>query len=343
MPRLTKIFGQLLAAASLTLLGGAGCTKPATTVSGSESRHLGIARQYGLSYLPLLVMEQQHLIEKHAQAAGLAAPTIEWTTLNGGAAATDALLSRSVDFIATGVTPLIVLWSKSGGEVKGLAALDSSPVVLNTANPGVHSLHDFSARDRIAVPAVKVSIQAVLLEMAAAREFGATEFSRLDHLTVGMRHADAAAALASGQSDINAHLASPPYTARELHNPHVRSVFNSFQLLGGPHTFDVLSTTGDFYARNPKTCAAVLAALEEAMAFIERDKQAAAELYLKATASREPLEDIVAQLNDPSLRFATTPMRVEAFGDFLYRTGAIKTKPSWKDLFFPLIQNQPGS
>ena len=39
---------------------------------------------------------------------------------------------------------------------------------LNTANPDIKSIKDFTERDRIAVPSIKVSVQAVLLQMAAA-------------------------------------------------------------------------------------------------------------------------------------------------------------------------------
>jgi NitT/TauT family transport system substrate-binding protein len=325
----------------------AGCReqppRPGALSHASEVTEVRIARQHGLGYLPLVIMQEQGLIEKQARAEGLGEIKTTWTTLTGGAAATDALLSESVDYIATGVTPLITLWAKSGQEVKGVAALDSSPVVLNTVNPGVKSLRDLTERDRIAVPAVKVSIQAVILQMAAAKEFGEKSYARLDPLTVTMKHPDAAGALLSGHSEISAHLASPPFSRAELKDPRVHAVLNSFDVLGGPHTLNILSTTRGFYERNPKTYAAVTAALEEAMDFIAREREAAADLYLKSTGSRESRDEIVAQLADPSLSYASTPRNVARFSDFMYRTGAIQTQPDWKDLFFPPLHSRPGS
>ena len=49
---------------------------------------------------------------------------------------------------------------------------------------------DFTKKDKIAVPTVKVSTQAIVLQMAAAKEFGQAEYTRLDKLTVSLSHPD---------------------------------------------------------------------------------------------------------------------------------------------------------
>ena len=36
-----------------------------------EMAEINVAQQYGISYLPLMIMEDQKLIEKHAKAAGV--------------------------------------------------------------------------------------------------------------------------------------------------------------------------------------------------------------------------------------------------------------------------------
>ncbi|HEY6838875.1 MAG TPA: ABC transporter substrate-binding protein [Geobacteraceae bacterium] len=310
----------------------------------AEVKEVRIAKQYGLGYLPLIVMEEQHLIEKHARKAGLGDVKVTWATLGGGSATNDALLSGSVDYIASGVAPLIVLWAKSGGTVRGAAALDTTPLYLNTNNPGVKSIRDLSDRDRVALPAVKVSIQAIVLQMAAAKAFGQDQFARLDKLTVSMKHPDAMAALLSGKSEVSGHLTSPPFMLQELENPRVHRILNSYDVLGGPHTFNVLSTTKRFYEKNPRTYAAVFAALEEANAFIKKNKRSAAEIYIRLTRTNEPVEDILALLNKPELGYSTTPVNVSKFADFMHRTGTIKTKPKeWKELFFPNLYDRQGS
>lgn len=303
----------------------------------AEVSEVRIAKQYGLGYLPLIVLEDQKLIEKYAKDAGLGDIKVTWATVGGGGAANDALLSGSVDYISTGVAPLVLLWGKSNGEVKGVAAFNNSPLILNTSNPAVRTLRDFTEKDRIALPTVKVSIQAILLQIAAAREFGEDKFDKLDSLTVSMKHPDGAAALLSGGSEITAHLTGSPFAYAELKDPRVHKVFDSYELLGGPHTFLVLTSTEDFQKKNPKTFAAVFAALQEAIAFVQANHQKAAETYLRITGSKETPEAILAQLDDPQLTFSTTPQGIEAFSDFMYKTGAIKVRAkSWREIFFPI-------
>jgi NitT/TauT family transport system substrate-binding protein len=289
-------------------------------------------------------MEEQKLVEKHARAAGLGDIKVSWATLGGGGAVNDALLSGSVDYIASGVAPLIVLWDKSKGAAKGVSALISSPNYLNTNNPAVKTIRDFTDKDRIGLPTVKVSIQAIILQMAAAKEFGQDNFAKLDKLTVTMKHPDAMAALLSGRSEITGHLTSPPFMFQELDDKRVHTVLNSYDVLGGPHTFNVLTTTKAFHDNNPKTYAAVFAALEEAVTYINKNKKAAAEIYRSASKTKESLDDLVKEVNQPSLSYTTTPLNITKFSDFMYRTGTIKTKPnSWKDLFFPNVHGKQGS
>ncbi len=313
-------------------------------IAAAEVTQVRIAKQYGLGYLPLIVMEEQKLVEKHAKASGLGDIKVIWATLGGGGAVNDALLSGSVDYVSSGVAPLIILWAKTNGKVKGVAALDSSPLYLNTNNAAIKSINDFTDKDRIALPTVKVSIQAIVLQMAAAKAFGNQNYARLDRLTVSMKHPDGMAALLSGRSEVIAHLTSPPFMFQELDDKRVHTVLNSFDVLGGPHTFNVLSTTKTFYEANPNTYAAVFAALEEAISFIQKNKRAAVDIYIKSSKTKESPNDLFAQINHPSLSYTTTPLNITKFSDFMYQTGSIKTKPkNWKDLFFPNVHGKKGS
>ena len=180
--------------------------------------------------------------------------------------------------------------------------------------------------------------------MAAAKQFGQKSYEKLDKLTVSMKHPDAQAALLSPKSEITAHFASPPFMFQELKDPRVHTIVNSFDLLGGPHTFDVVWAHGKFHNANPKTYAAVLAALEEAIAFINKDKHAAAELYVKASKSKEPVEVIHCYLTKEPIGYTTTPHNITTYSDFMYETGSITTRPkSWKDLFFANVHGKQGS
>src|SRR6516165_11977389 len=177
--------GSVLAGLTLTLLAA-----PAL----AQVPEIRFARQFSMGYLQFNVMEKHQLVEKHAKAAGIPEVKVVWATFNSPAAMNDALLSGSVDIVSGGVPGLLTIWARTQGTanaVKGVTAFSSQPILLNARNPRVTSIADFTESDRIAVPAVKISVQAMMLQMAAARQWGQANFARLDPLTVGMSPPDA--------------------------------------------------------------------------------------------------------------------------------------------------------
>jgi NitT/TauT family transport system substrate-binding protein len=238
------------------------------------------------------------------------------------------------------------VWAKTRGnfDVRGVAAITAMPIALVTTNPAVKSLKDFTDKDRIALPSVKSSIQAATLQIAAEKEFGAGKHEQLDVLTVSMKHPDAYAALASGRSEVTAHFGSPPFQQQELLLPNARKITDSYEALGGAVTFNVAWAKAAFREKNPKVYGAFIAALKEADAFIEANPEDAARIHLaeeKGTAGEALILSIV---KDPASRFTITPLNTIKYADFLFRTGGIKAKAeSWKDLYFPELQAEPGS
>ncbi|MEP6941489.1 MAG: ABC transporter substrate-binding protein [Betaproteobacteria bacterium] len=311
----------------------------------AEMSEIKVAKQYGIGYLQLMLMEEGKLIEKHAKAAGVDV-TVTWATFAGTNVMIDAVLSNSLQFASGGVPGMITVWSRTRDNlgVRGVGAINSMPIYLNSRNPAVKTVKDFTDKDRIALPAVKVSIQAMTLQMAAEKAFGEGQQGRLDPLTVTMGHPDAQVALLSGQSEINAHFGSPPFQYQQLRNPAIHTVVNSYDVLGGPATFNVVWTTSKFRNENPKLYDAFVKALDEATAMINTDRQKAAEAYLRLSKDKDSVQEIVAMLNDPQIVYTTTPQNIMKYVDFMFKTGTIKIKPdSWKDLFFPNAQTLPGS
>ena len=129
----------------------------AASAAFAEMAEIKVAQQYGISYLPLMVMEEQKLIEKHAKALGVDV-AVGWAKFAGGNVMNDALLSNSMQFASGGVGPLITLWSRTRGnlDVKAVAAINSMPLYLNSRNPAVKTIMDLTDKDKIALPAVKV-------------------------------------------------------------------------------------------------------------------------------------------------------------------------------------------
>src|SRR5882672_11890244 len=83
--------------------------------AAAEQGEVKIVKQYGLPYLPLMVMESEKLVEKHAEAAGLGTVKLSLVTVNGAAEAADVLLSSTADIIGSGATALATLWVKTKG------------------------------------------------------------------------------------------------------------------------------------------------------------------------------------------------------------------------------------
>ncbi|MDR1957193.1 MAG: ABC transporter substrate-binding protein [Treponema sp.] len=333
-----KTMKLLVLAALLPLAAGATYAKGQRD-SGSRGQQtlLRISKQYGVNYLPLIVLEGRKLIEKNAAEAGLGDVTVEWVTFGGGATANDALLSGTVDLISGGIAPFVRLWDKTGGNVKSLGTLDQSPLIFNSSNPDVRVLADFTERDRIAVPSVKVSIQALVLQAQAAKEFGRENYDKIDHLTVALSHPDALVALTSGKSEITAHFTNEPFASVEQQNPGIHQVFTSYDVFGARHSTNLVSTTADFYNKNPALAAVILKSLKEADEWISANRAEAAQLYLDVTKSNEPVELLLSIISREEITYATAPLNVTFFSDFLYETGAIERKPSQDELFFPIV------
>ncbi|MEE5055854.1 ABC transporter substrate-binding protein [Pseudomonas alliivorans] len=324
--RLAKALG--LAA---TLITGS-LLAPGTAQAEGEIR---IAEQFGIVYLLLNVVRDQQLIEKHGKEDGLEIK-VDWTQLSGGSAVNDALLSGSIDIAGAGVGPLLTIWDRTLGRqnVKAVASLGNFPYYLVSNNPKVKSIADFTEKDRIAVPAVSVSVQSRYLQYAAARQWGDKEFARLDKYTLSLPHPDAAASLIAGGTELTGHFSNPPYQDQELRNPNVHVVLNTYDLFG-PNSPTVLFATEKFRNENPKTYKAFIEALSEAEQFVRKDIGAAADTYLRVTKSKIDRPELLKIIDRPEFQFTITPKNTYPLAEFLYRVGAIKNKPaSWKDYFF---------
>jgi NitT/TauT family transport system substrate-binding protein len=302
----------------------------------------------GVGFLPLLVMQKYGLIEKYAKDAGIANLKVRWINIGGPAVMNDALLSGSADFIAAGPPSFLILWDRTitSAKVKGVAAMTSLPMYLNTRNPALKKLDDLTDRDRIAVTSIKVSIPSLVMQMFARRKYGPGDIYHFDKLTVTMTHPDGVVALLSGSGAVDAHFTSPPFAQRELKDPRIHTILTTDDVMGGSTTFTMVSTTTKFRDRNPKVFGAVLKALEEANRRIIADKKTAAEILLASTGGEKgfSVNEIVEVLNDPHVKFTTTPENVMKYATFMHDVGSIKNRPaSWKDLFFPEIHGAPGT
>ena len=320
------------------LLGAAGIAA-ALGPAAAQQPEIRISRTTTMAYLPLMVVEHEKLLEKHAAQAGIPNLKVSVHTFTGPSAQFDALFSGNVDVVAVGSTALITLWARTKGpanEVKGISALASMPITLSTKNPNVKSIRDFTDKDRIAVPSVNVSFQAMLLQMAAAKEWGTDSYKKLDHLTVGLGQMDAVAAMAQPNHEVNSDFATPPFLYIEREMPGVRPIITMKEILGENGTIGTAATTTRFREGKPELYKVLLAALQEAMQIIASDKGRAVDGYIGATGDRKTARDMLLRIaNDPDVEFTMTPRAMKSYAEFMYKTGTIKRLPDkWSDLFF---------
>jgi NitT/TauT family transport system substrate-binding protein len=312
--------------------------------AAAESNQIAVAQQYGVSFLPLMVMERDKLVEKHAKAAGLGELQVSWVKVAGPSVMNDGVISGALSFIAVGAPSMITLWDKTNGQVKGVSAMTTYPLYLITRNANVKSVRDFSDKDKIAVPSIKVSTQAIMLQMLAAKEYGDADWAHFDPYTVALSHPDAVLALTNSSAGVNAHFSSSPFYEQEIKLPGMHLLTTNYEILGGPATAVVIAASAKYRDANPKSYKAFFDALTEAIDTINKDKRAAAKAYLElAKDTKNSVEDIYAMISARDYAYTLAPQKVFKTAEFMNRIGTVKHKPaSWKDLFFPEVQGLQG-
>ncbi|MES2975304.1 MAG: ABC transporter substrate-binding protein [Pseudomonadota bacterium] len=318
--------------AALGLAGGL-----ALPTAAHAEGQLRIAEQFGIVYLLLNIAQDQKLVEKYGKAAGVDIK-VEFVKLSGGSAVNDALLSGNIDIAGAGVGPLLTIWDRTLGKqnVRGVASLGNFPNYLVSNNPSVKSIADLTEKDRIALPAVGVSVQSRILQLASSKLWGEKEYARLDKLQVALPHPDAAAAIIKGGTEITAHFGNPPFQEQELAgNPNARIILNSYDVLGGPASATVLYATEKFRSENPKTYKAFIDGLTDAAKLVAANPELAADIFIRTNKSSLDRAFLLKIIKSPEVQFKIAPQNTFVLADFLHRVGAIRNKPaSARDYFF---------
>jgi NitT/TauT family transport system substrate-binding protein len=318
-----------------------------TSTPRAEVTELRMATQFGIGTLPMVIVQQKQLLEKHLAKAGLDQIKVTWRQFPGGGPMNDGLLSGSLDIVSAGTTVFVTLWAKAAGTpsaVRGIGGVSTLPLYLLTRDPDVKKIEDLGDKDRVAVTTLKVSVHAILLQMAAEKIWGAGNSGRLDRLIVQIPHGDAAAAMISGAGEINNHFSAPPFQNIEIKKAGIRRISSAQDILGAPATYMVAYSTERFRRDNPKTYQAFVNALKEAQEIVKNNPADAAKIYLDNSKDNISLDEVVAIIKDPGSSFDMAPSNVLTFAKFMAKQGVIKVSPiSWQEMFFPEVQNLSGS
>ncbi len=348
MIKVTRLQGsrmKKLAVVSLATVMTAGLAGPAA----AESDEVRFAQQFGLLYLPMHAVVSHKMVETCAKEKGLGDVKVSMHRFSGGAAVNQALLSKNVDFAAGGIGPLLKVWDKTKGRlnVKAMTNLAAMPLKLNTNDSRVKNLEDYVGLTdhKIATPSVKVSIQAVVLQMAAEKKWGKGNAFKLDDMTVSMKHPSAMAALLAGGQAVKSHFATLPTSWNELNSGKVHNVITSYDVLGGRHSTVAMYTTEAWKNDNPMLYECVWTSFRKGIDWINEDKKRAAGLYHSFTKSKLDLADVEKMLTTPGeMDYTVQPERTMQFAEFLHSIGSIDNMPeSWKDYYWENNYDQKGS
>lgn len=283
-----------------------------------------VAQQFGLGYAPLVVMQEQKLIEKYYPAA-----KVEWAQLGSGGAIREAMASGQVDVGSMGVPPYLIAWANDY-DFRVISALCEMPLGMQTNRPEVKSLKDITPDMKIATPSPG-SIQHILLSMASEKELG--DPMALDRNVIAMAHPDGASALIN-HIEIAAHFTSPPYIFVELEAEGIHQVVDAEKdAFGEPFTFLVTTGTAAFRQRNPELFSAVKKALEEAIDIMENNPESVADIV--APTMNLDKETYLKYCNWPGVRFVTNPRGMLKFLDFMNKAGYVnKMTQNERDLIW---------
>ena len=217
-------------------------------------------------------------------------------------------------------------------------------MTLYTINPNVKTIADFKETDRIAVPTVRLSFNAMMLQMAADELWN--DPHRLDHLTVALGHPDAVTALSAGygKASITAHIAVQPFTDRGLKLPGAHIITDSRKVFGGPLTQITLLGDEADQGQEPD---AVQGRRQRARANRSRSPMltSAPPRCCGRRRRRRPTTS-TTWWPSSTIRASSSPRsRTGSLSSrhFLNRTGTMKAKlGSWKELFWETAHQQQG-
>lgn len=281
----------------------------------STGGRIAIAEQFGLAYAPLQIMRELKLIEKNLPEAEIA-----WKQLGNTAVIREAMLAGEINVGFMAIPPFLIGWDK-GMPWKIACGLSTSPVGL-VANTGrIKSLKDFSKEDRIAVPQPG-SVQHILLSMACEKEFG--DSHRLDNLLVTLAHPEGMAALLSGRN-VTAHFTTPPYLLKELEVDGMHQVLTGRDAAGTDFTFIIGVATEEFHNKFPGLYAGFLKSVEEAVEFIGRSPDKAAQML--ADAYNMPETELKEYFTREDAGYGLEISGVDEFAGFMKRNGYISRLP----------------
>ena len=350
MKKLTKILSLLLAAAMVLSLAACGSAAAPAASDASQSSQtsdasqaseaaapkdekpltLHVAYQYGLAYAPLILVQQNELIEKaYSEATG---KTVEvfWDQMSSGADINVGIASGNLDVGFMGVAPAITGISKKVG-YKIFTNLSGQEHGMMTNDPELQSLADLVGSDKQIALVNIGSIQHIILGLTL--KANGYDAHALDANLVGMKHPDGKAALESGS--IPCHLTSNPYIYKERANEALHEIVEVKNAWAPDNSFIVGVASEALNAEHPELYAALCQALAEAIDMVNADFEATAKITCEYNGNT--FEDELFYLKAGSYGAETKGLLDLA--RFMYENNFVEVSfESYRDLVFDNVK-----
>lgn len=307
------------------LIFNASCSKNIN----KESNKISIAEQYGISYAPVEIMKQNKYLEKN-----MAGIEVNWQQLSNTSAIREAMLSNRTDVGFMAIPPFLIGWDK-GMEWKIASGVSFSSVGLVTYKENIKSIKDFNKNDRIALPQPG-SIQHILLAMASEKELG--DPHKFDNIFVTMSHPDGMNALLA-KKDITAHFTAPPYLTKEMQDKSIHEILNGKDIMGEDFSFVVAVTTNKFHDNNKKTYDAFVKSLNEAIDFINKNPEKAAEIL--APVYNLSKEETLKYITNKENLYTSKVKGLDKFYQFMIKNNFItRSYKNTNDIIWEDVNNE---
>ncbi len=308
-------FKKIIAAALAVITAAgvmAGCSSSdAESANTTAEKKITLAYQYGIAYAPVMVMEQQKLLEKY-----LPDYTIEYQVISSGSAITDAVAAGTLDVAYVGYGPAITGAASSLWKI--YSAIGGAPNGLITKDTSINSLKDFTSGQQIALVNIG-SAQHIVLAMACEQVLG--DARALDGNITAMAHPDGLQALLNDQ--VTAQVTATPYLEQGLADSDVHEieeVRNAFPK-GCPF---IVGTTTQAFHDNTEAYEALIKATNEAMEYVNNNHEEVAELLSESTEIEK--DDLVSYLAQDDVFFQSNATGILEVAQFMKRAEFIETE-----------------
>lgn len=234
---------------------------------------LNIAYQYGLAYAPLILCQENQLIEEKYKEISGKDVNVVWNQMSSGADINTGITSGSLNVGFMGVAPAITGISKNVG-YKIFTNISGQEHGLMSNDDSIKSLSDLVGSDKQLALVNIGSIQHIILGKAlSANGFDA---HALDSNIVAMKHPDGMTSLETG--NVSCHLTSNPYIYKERENSSLHELEEVKTIWSAQDSFIVGVASTNLHDGNPELYSALCNAVAQAIDTINKDREEVAKI-----------------------------------------------------------------